>query len=65
MPNVKHTSRFKRDYKREKLGRHSKRLDAELMAAVTVLAQAEPLPRRYFGDPGVVVTKVVHRQKGF
>jgi len=39
MRTVKHTSRFKRDYKREKLGRHSKRLDAELMAAVRVLAK--------------------------
>ena len=48
---VKHTSRFKRDYKREKLGRHSKRLDAELMAAVRVLAKDEPLPRRYFDHP--------------
>jgi len=51
MRTVKHTSRFKRDYKREKLGRHSKRLDAELMAAVRVLAKDEPLPRRYFDHP--------------
>ena|SRR5271165_6838502 len=33
---IERTSRFRRDYKREKLGRHSKRLDAELMAAVRV-----------------------------
>jgi mRNA interferase YafQ len=51
MRTVKHTSRFKRDYKREKLGRHSKRLDAELMAAVRVPAKDEPLPRRYFDHP--------------
>ena len=51
MRTVKHTSRFKRDYKREKLGPHSKRLDAELMAAVRVLAKDEPLPRRYFDHP--------------
>ena len=40
MRTVKHTS-----------GRHSKRLDAELMAAVRVLAKDEPLPRRYFDHP--------------
>jgi hypothetical protein len=45
---VEHTSRFTRDYKREKSGRHSKRLDAELMAAVTMLVKDEPLPRRSF-----------------
>jgi mRNA interferase YafQ len=51
MRTVKHTSRFKRDYKREKLGRRSKRLDAELMPAVRVLAEDEPLPRRCFDHP--------------
>ena len=51
MRTVKHTSRFKRDYKREKLGRHRKRLDAELMATVRVLAKDEPLTRRYFDHP--------------
>ena len=51
MRTVKHTSRFKRDYKREKLGRHSKRLDAELMAAVRCWRRDEPLPRRYFDHP--------------
>jgi mRNA interferase YafQ len=33
------------------LGRHSKRLDAELMAAVRVPAKDEPLSRRYFDHP--------------
>jgi mRNA interferase YafQ len=45
---VKHTSRFRRDYKREKSGRYAKRLDAELLEAVTLLAKDEPLARRYF-----------------
>jgi mRNA-degrading endonuclease YafQ of YafQ-DinJ toxin-antitoxin module len=44
MRTVKHTSRFRRDYKREKSGRHGKRLDAELLEAVTMLAKDEPLP---------------------
>jgi mRNA interferase YafQ len=48
---VKHTSRFRRDYKREKSGRHSKRLDADLLDAVALLAKDEPLPRRYFDHP--------------
>jgi mRNA interferase YafQ len=51
MRTVKHTSRFKRDYKREKSGRHSNRLNAELLEAVNMLATDEPLPRRYFDHP--------------
>jgi mRNA interferase YafQ len=51
MRSVKHTSRFRRDYKREKSGRHGKRLDAELLETVTMLAKDEPLPRRYFDHP--------------
>ena len=45
---VKHTGRFRRDYQREKSGRHGKRLDADLLATVTLLVKDEPLPRRYF-----------------
>jgi mRNA interferase YafQ len=48
---VRYTSRFRRDYKREKSGRHAKRLDPALLEAVTTLAQDEPLPRRYFDHP--------------
>ena len=48
MRTVKHTSRFRRDYSREKTGRHNKRLDAELLDTVTLLAKDESLPRRYF-----------------
>ena len=48
MRTVKYTSRFRRDYKREKSGRHGKRLDAELLETVTMLAKDEPLLRRYF-----------------
>jgi mRNA interferase YafQ len=39
MRTVKHTNRFRRDYQREKSGRHGKRLDAELLAIVTLLVK--------------------------
>jgi mRNA interferase YafQ len=45
---VRYTTRFRRDYRREKSGRRGRRLDAELSEAVTMLANDEPLPRRYF-----------------
>jgi len=48
MRTVKQTNRIRRDYKREKSGRHGKRLDAELLETVTILAKDEALPRRYF-----------------
>ncbi len=48
MRTVKHTSGFRRDYKREKSGRHANRLDAALLETVTLLANDVPLPRRYF-----------------
>jgi mRNA interferase YafQ len=58
MRTVRYTSRFRRDYRREKSGRHRRRLDADLLATVTMLAKDEPLPRRYFdhplGDSGVI-----------
>jgi mRNA interferase YafQ len=48
---VSYTTRFRRDYKREKSGRYSKRLDADLLQAITMLANDQPLPRRYFDHP--------------
>jgi mRNA interferase YafQ len=48
---VKYTSRFRRDYRREKSGRHGKRLDTALLETVAMLAKDEPLPRRYFDHP--------------
>jgi mRNA interferase YafQ len=51
MRTVRYTNRFKRDYKREQSGRHRKGLDTDLLAAVTLLAKDEPLPRRYFDHP--------------
>ncbi len=48
---VKYTSRFKRDYRREKSGRHGKKLDNRLMEVVDMLAADKPLPRRNFDHP--------------
>ena len=43
MREVRYTSRFKRDYKREKAGRHGKGLDDLLLFVVDLLAKDEPL----------------------
>jgi mRNA interferase YafQ len=51
MREVKYTSRFKRDYRREQSGRHGRKLDALLMEAVNFLAADTPLPHRYFDHP--------------
>jgi hypothetical protein len=39
MRTVRYTRRFRRDYRREKSGRHRRRLDADLLATVTMLAK--------------------------
>lgn len=51
MREIRYTKRFKRDYKREKSGRHSKILDAVLMDIVKQLAADVPLPRHNFDHP--------------
>jgi mRNA interferase YafQ len=51
MRTIKHTTRFKRDYRREKTGRRGSTLDAALMAVVTQLAADRPLPHRNFDHP--------------
>lgn len=51
MRAIKYTSRFKRDYRREKSGLHSRTLDATLLAVVQLLATDTPLPRRNFDHP--------------
>ena len=48
---VEYTSRFRRDYKREKSGRLGKRLDALLLETVSMLANDEPLAHRCFDHP--------------
>jgi mRNA interferase YafQ len=51
MREIKYTARFKRDYRREKSGRHGNKLDALLMEVVNLLADDTPLPRRNFDHP--------------
>jgi mRNA interferase YafQ len=51
MRTVKYTNRFKRDYRREKSGRHGRNLDKLLMEVVEMLAGDKPLPRRNFDHP--------------
>jgi len=51
MRTIRYTNRFRRDYKREKAGRHGKTLDADLMQVVNLLAADTPLPRRNFDHP--------------
>jgi mRNA interferase YafQ len=51
MRTIRYTSRFKRDYKREKAARHGKTLDTNLTEIVRLLAADVPLPRRNFDHP--------------
>jgi mRNA interferase YafQ len=51
MRTIKYTTRFKRDYRREKSGQHGKKLDTLPMEAANMLAADRPLPRRYFDHP--------------
>jgi len=51
MREIRYTRRFRRDYKREKSGRHAKSLDAAIMKIVNLLAADMPLPHRNFDHP--------------
>jgi mRNA interferase YafQ len=51
MRTIRYTSRFKRDYKREKAGRYRKILDEELSKIVELLASDTPLPQRNVDHP--------------
>lgn len=48
MREIEYTTRFQRDYSREKSGRQGKRLDALLLEVVNLLVTDTPLPRRNF-----------------
>lgn len=51
MRTIRYTNRFKRDYKREKSGRHGQALDRLLAETVNLLAMDQQPPRRYFDHP--------------
>ena len=51
MREIKYTTHFKRDYRREKSGLHRKKLDALLMEVVNLLASDTPLPHRNVDHP--------------
>lgn len=51
MREIKYTTRFKRDYRREKSSQHGKKLDALLTEVVNLLVNDTPLPRRNFDHP--------------
>lgn len=44
MRTIKYTNRFKRDYRREKSGKHGKKLDALLENILNLLVVDQPLP---------------------
>ena len=48
MRTVEYTNRFKKDYKREKSGRHASVLDDKLEIIVGLLANDQSLPRKNF-----------------
>jgi mRNA interferase YafQ len=48
MRTIRFTNRFKRDFRREQAGRHSRHLDAALETIVNLLASDSPLPHRNF-----------------
>jgi mRNA interferase YafQ len=52
MRKIKYTTRFKRDYKREKKsGHHQTTLDTHLLSIVTSLAEDTPLAPRHRDHP--------------
>jgi mRNA interferase YafQ len=51
MREIKYTTRFKRDYQREKFSSHGKKLDTLLMEVINLLASDTLLPRRKFDHP--------------
>ena len=51
MRTIRRTNAFKRDYKREKKGRHRNTLDDNLLKIITLLASDAPLPERNRDHP--------------
>jgi mRNA interferase YafQ len=51
MRTIKFTNRFKRDYRREKSGKHGKKLDALLEGVINLLAADKLLPPNAVDHP--------------
>jgi mRNA interferase YafQ len=51
MREIERTSRFKRDYRRERSGHLGKKLDVLLLEVLDLLVTDAVLPRRYFDHP--------------
>ncbi len=51
MRTIKRTTQFKRDYKREKSGRHRALLDDALLTVINLLVTDKPLPIRNHDHP--------------
>ncbi|MGC8775227.1 MAG: type II toxin-antitoxin system YafQ family toxin [Chlorobaculum sp.] len=51
MRTIKFTTRFKRDYRREKSGKHGKKLDALLEGIISLLSEDKPLPPNAVDHP--------------
>jgi mRNA interferase YafQ len=51
MRTISRTTRFKKDYKREARGQHRATLDADLLAAISLLATDAPLPEKFRDHP--------------
>jgi mRNA interferase YafQ len=51
MRTIEYTGAFRRDFKREKAGRHRRKLDALVAAATASLAADRPMPPAYCDHP--------------
>ncbi len=64
MRTIWRTGKFKRDYKREKRGRHRKTIDGDLLKVAAPLVNDEPLTERHHDhslvgerrDPGIAMS---------
>lgn len=61
MRTTSRTTQFKKDYKRESKGQRRATLDADLLAAVSLLATDQPLPER-FHDHSLTGEYTNHRE---
>ena len=61
MGTISRTAQFRKDYKREAKGQHRATLDADLLAAISLLAADQTLPER-FHDHALTGEYTNHRE---